>query len=81
MFLRLFEHSKRKNRTVGEAMTNETWILDLMHGITPDLLADYVMLWMVIDATCFDRTDQRQDEIVCTQTASGEYSAWLAYQM
>jgi hypothetical protein len=48
MFLRLFQHSRRKNRTVAKAMTNETWIVDLMHSITHDLLADYVTLWLVM---------------------------------
>jgi hypothetical protein len=81
MFLRLFQHSRRKNRTVAKAMTNETWIVDLMHSITHDLLADYVTLWFVIDAAGFDPTDQRRDEIVWTRTALGEYSARSAYRM
>jgi hypothetical protein len=51
MFLDLFEHSKRKNRTLAEEMVNETWIWDLTHGITPDLLAKYVTLWIMVDAT------------------------------
>jgi hypothetical protein len=75
MFLRLYHHSRRKNRTVAEALTNKTWIADLMHSITPDILAEYVMLWLVIDAAGFDPTDQRQDEIVWMRSASGEYSA------
>jgi hypothetical protein len=81
MFPRLYHHSRRKNRTVAEALANETWIAHLMHSITPDILAEYVMLWLVIDAAGFDPTNQRQDEIIWTRSASDEYSARSAYQM
>jgi hypothetical protein len=63
MFRRLFQHSRRIKRMVSNAMANETWIADLMHLSTPDLLADSVMLWLVIDIAGFDPTDQREDEI------------------
>jgi hypothetical protein len=62
-------------------MANETWIVDLMHSITPDILADYVMLWLVIDVAGFEATDQWRDEFVWTRSASGEYSAQSTYQM
>jgi hypothetical protein len=44
MFPTLFEHSRRKNRSVAEAMSGDVWISDLMHDITPDILAGYIML-------------------------------------
>jgi hypothetical protein len=59
MFPILFEHNRRKNRTMAEAMSSDAWIRDLMHDITPDILAEYVMLWMVVDEAGFDPTDQR----------------------
>jgi hypothetical protein len=45
------------------------------------LSAKDVMLWIVVDATSFDPSDQRPDEIVWTRTATGEYSVRSAYQM
>jgi hypothetical protein len=59
MFPILFEHNRRKIRTIAEAMSSDAWIRDLMHDITPDILAEYVMLWMVVDEAGFDPTDQR----------------------
>jgi hypothetical protein len=76
-FLPLFRHSRRKNRTVAE----ETWIQDLMNDVTTDILAEYAMLWLVIDDLNFDPADQRVDEIVWTRMASGQYSARSAYLM
>jgi hypothetical protein len=81
MFPNLFRHSRRKNRSIAEAMSGETWIRDVMHNVTPDILAEYITLWMVIDAISFDPTDPRPDEIIWTRTASGEYTASSAYHM
>jgi hypothetical protein len=44
MFPVLFRHSRRKNKTIVEAMALETWIRDLMHDVTTDILAEYVIL-------------------------------------
>jgi hypothetical protein len=52
-----------------------------MHNVTPDILAEYIPLWMVIDGISFEPTDPRPDEIVWTRTASGEYTTSSAYQM
>jgi hypothetical protein len=38
MFPDLFEHSRRKNRTVANAMRNDNWIADVMHNATPNIL-------------------------------------------
>jgi hypothetical protein len=81
MFPDLFEHNKRKNRTTAEAMVNEAWICDLIHAITPDTLAEYVMLWIVVDVAGFDPSDQMPHEIIWTRTTTGEYSARPAYQI
>jgi hypothetical protein len=39
------------------------------------------MLWTLVDAASFNPTDQEQDDITWTRTASGEYSAKSAYLM
>lgn len=81
MFPTWFEHSRRKNMSVAEAMSGDAWIRDLMHDITPDILAEYITLWMVVDEAGFDPTNQRPDEIVWSRTTNGEYTTSSAYQM
>ena len=34
LFPQLYKHSKRKNRTVADALLNEQWIRDLSHDLT-----------------------------------------------
>jgi hypothetical protein len=71
MFPGLFQHSRRKNRTVADAIYNENWIRDGMHNISPTLLAEYVMLWTLIDAAVVDPEDVNEDEIIWARTATG----------
>jgi hypothetical protein len=81
MFPALFQHSRHKCRTLANAPGNENWIRDVMHDITPTLLLEYTMLWILIDATVFDSEDTEEDEIVWTRSASGEYSTKSAYEI
>jgi hypothetical protein len=81
MFLALFSHITRKNRIIADAMAGDAWIKDMMHSVTPDIVADYISLWMVIDRLNFDPSDTRSDEIVWLWSASGEYMAKSAYHM
>jgi hypothetical protein len=81
MFPNLFRHSRRKNMPVAVALAEETWIRDLMHDLTPDMLGDHIMLWMLIDEVAIDPTEQQSDEITWTRTTHGEYSASSAYLM
>jgi hypothetical protein len=61
MFPTLYKHSKRKNRTVLDAMTDDNWIRDLMHNLTAQLITEYVLLWELVDAAVFQphRTERR----------------------
>jgi hypothetical protein len=79
MFPSLFQHSKRKGRTVAEAMTNENWIGDLMHNLTVELLIEYALLWELIDASHYDQHDHEEDSIIWSLTGDGEYSVKSAY--
>jgi hypothetical protein len=62
-------------------MAGETWIWDLMHNVSTELLAEYVMLWLLIDDLHFNPTDQRAGEIIWTRTANGQYSARSTFLM
>jgi hypothetical protein len=79
MFPRLFEHCKKENRTVAEAMHNNTWISDLMHDVTTPIFGDYVMLWIMVEAAGFNPLDAADDQIIWTRAADGCYSAKSAY--
>jgi hypothetical protein len=78
MFPSLFQHSKRKNRSVKEALHNENWI---RHDMSPALLAQYVMFWTLVDGMSFNSNDTTDDEIVWWRTGDGNYSARSAYEL
>jgi hypothetical protein len=42
----LYKHSKRKKRTVAEALTNDQWIKDVFHDLTVPLIDELVQLWV-----------------------------------
>jgi hypothetical protein len=42
MFPDMFNHSRRKQRSIAEAMRNNAWISDLMHDLSVLLLIDYI---------------------------------------
>jgi hypothetical protein len=44
-------------------------------------LADYVLLWTLIDAEPIHPLRQIEDEIICTITIDGIYSVKSAYEM
>jgi hypothetical protein len=81
MFPALFRQSKRKNRYVADAVENDNWIKDIMQNISAELFVDYVMLCILVDDAALDLTQQEEDTITWTRTASGEYSAKSAYRM
>lgn len=41
----LYRHSKRKNRTVQEAMRQGRWISDIRHSLTIALLTEFFHIW------------------------------------
>jgi hypothetical protein len=57
MFSSLYQHSRRKGRTVAEAMANDNWIGDLMRSLTAQLMVEYTLLWELFDASHFDQHD------------------------
>jgi hypothetical protein len=68
LFPSLFQHSTRKQRTVKDALHNENWIRD-------------IMLWILIDAFCFNNEDSAEDEIIWLRTSDGNYSARSVYEL
>ena len=81
LFPLLFKHSKRKNRTVVEAIAEEQWIRDVSYDLTVPLLDEFVRLWGLIEDVHFDTSNPEMDTIIWTRTATGEYTARSAYDM
>ena len=81
LFPLLFQHNKRKNRKVAEALHNEQWIRDVAYDLTVPLLDEFVRLWEQIGAIHFDISSPEEDSIIWTRTATGEYSVGSAYEM
>jgi hypothetical protein len=75
----LYNHSRRKNRTVANTLANDNWIQDLMYDLSPEMFADYLQLWLLVDGTTFNANDQVEDTIVWTRTVNERYSAKSAY--
>jgi hypothetical protein len=81
MFPDLYDHSRRKQRTVAAALTNGQWIQDLLYNITPHLLSQYTLLWELVQAATANQNSQVEDAITWTRSGSGEYSTKFAYYM
>jgi hypothetical protein len=81
MFPGLYDHSKKKKRSVADALQNGNWIRDLMHDVTTAIFVEYIMLWIMVDAAQVNPSDPADDEIIWTRSADGNYSAKSAYSM
>ncbi|GJN26317.1 hypothetical protein PR202_gb14240 [Eleusine coracana subsp. coracana] len=81
LFPTLHKHSKRKNRTVAEAMLNDNWIRDIAHDLTVHLLHEYFLLWDLIEEVGYCALNTESDMLTWTLTTDGQYSASLAYRM
>ena len=78
-FPELYKHSKRKNRTVHEALHDGTWVADLAHGQTQQLWPEVIRLNRWIISKNISLSDQQQDTIKWKHTASGFFSTSSAY--
>jgi hypothetical protein len=81
MFPSLYDHSKKKKRSVADALQNDNWIRDLMHDVTTAIFVEYIVLWIMADAAQVNPSDPADDEIIWTRSADGNYSAKSAYSM
>lgn len=77
----LFKHSRRKNRTVAEALANDQWIRDLQHGNLGNIVLDFIRLWRQIREHGGIFSDQQPDSIRWTKSSSGIYSTDSAYKL
>lgn len=76
----LYRHSKRKTRTVQDALQQGRWINDIRHSLTIPLLDEFFHVWEILARNTPQLTEGVQDSIVWQWTTNGEYSAKSAYQ-
>jgi agmatine/peptidylarginine deiminase len=62
-------------------MANDNWIRDITPNFTMQHIADYVLMWELVNEAGFYPQEEEEDEIVWTRTSDGAYSAKLAYEM
>jgi hypothetical protein len=74
----LFEASRRKNRTVADAILDDHWLTDLRGRVPLDLLPDFVALRQVVRGCSID---PHTEDNFRWKSASGVYSASSAYAM
>jgi hypothetical protein len=79
LFPELFRHSKRKNRTVADALTSNTWVRDIDHDMSQRIIEEYLQLWDKLEHVVLTQSDE--DRIIWTHSSSGEYSAKSAYDL
>lgn len=79
LFPALFKHSRRNNRTVKDAMTENRWINDIDHDMTVNIISEFTQLWAMIQHVSLIQT--QEDKITWLHTIDGQYSASSAYHL
>ena len=75
----VFKASRRKNRCVHDALTDEKWISDLdVLNFTTDHFAQFILLWELLQDVVL--VPGMADAIIWTLTANGIYTAKSAYK-
>lgn len=78
LFPLLCQHSRRKNRSVREALLNGKWISDIAYDLNAGLLKELFKLWQIIQSLHLDFSNEQMnqdDQIVWNLESSREYSA------
>lgn len=81
MFPLLHAHSRRKNRSVREALLNGKWIDDVGYDLSSALMLDIYRLSQKISTMDLDLNIDEEDKIVWLLESSGQYSARSAYEI
>jgi hypothetical protein len=79
LFPTLFKHSKRKNRTVKQALTDNKWVSDVDHNMNVQLISEFVDLWGRLQGIVL--LPLQEDKIIWLHTSDGQYTARSAYKL
>lgn len=77
----LFRHSRRKNRSVQQALHDDTWIKDLAHGNVQHLLPAFLHMQRQIRDAATTLQGNTSDSIRWNHDPKGEYTASSAYDL
>ena len=79
-FPALFKHSRRRNISVREALTNRAWISLIKINPSLAVLTEYLQLWAILEAEPLFEFDNEADSISWSLTTDSKYSAKSAYK-
>jgi hypothetical protein len=79
LFPALFNHSKRKNRSVREALIDNRWIGDVDHNMTSTIIMEFMDLWARLQDIVL--LPQQEDKIIWLHTSDGQYTTKSAYEV
>jgi hypothetical protein len=75
----LYKHSKRKNRTVNDALAEERWIRDVDYSMTATLVHEFVSLWFRLQGIAVQPA--QEDKITWLHSSDGQYTTRSAYKI
>ena len=75
----LYNHAKRKGRTVQEGLANDQWIIDIRHSLTVELVNEFFEVFYHVWNSDIVPTEGVEDTITWRWTRNGKYSAKSAY--
>lgn len=77
----IYQTSKRKNRTVKDALTNNQWVADLQPALfsSSQHFAEFINLWTMISEV--ELQPETDDQITWRFASNGQYSAKSAYRI
>lgn len=75
----LFRHSKRKNQTVKDALTDDKWIQDVDYNMSQTIIVEFMGLWLRLQVV--ELMPLQEDKINWLHSSDGQYSAKSAYQL
>ena len=75
----LFKHSKRKNRTVSDALADDKLIRDVDYSMTERVVEEFISLWTCLQGITVQPT--HEDKITWLHTADGQYTARSTYKI
>jgi hypothetical protein len=90
LFLALFRHSRRKNRTLRDGLSEDKWIRDVDYNMTEQMIVEFVSLWSYLhnielslwSYLCnIELSPQQEDTIIWLHTSDGQYTAKSAYNL
>lgn len=80
-FPTLFQHSRRKNRTVEDALTHDTWVRDLRHGNTEEIVLEFLQMWRKIQGAGIVLSSNEDKISWVAGRGGGSYSAKATYDL